>query len=117
MTIHGLDGLSLDDVELEVSDGGQFVVYQYCLSVIAMTFRRTSDIYFVRSGESAATKGIKWCLVSFLFGWWGIPWGPIWTITTIATNLGGGKDITDAVMNALRSNRASAVQEAIGNGE
>jgi hypothetical protein len=30
-------------------------------------------------------------LLSALFGWWGFPWGPIWTISSIFTNAGGGR--------------------------
>ena len=41
------------------------------------------------------------CFAALLFGWWGIPWGPIWTIGSLVTNLRGGRDITREVLQAL----------------
>ena len=40
-------------------------------------------------------------LISLLAGWWGIPWGPIYTITSLVTNLRGGKDVTQHVIASL----------------
>jgi hypothetical protein len=71
--------------------------------VILLTFRRPSDIYFVRQGENAVVKGLPFTLVA---GWWGIPWGPIYTIQSIYNNSRGGKDVTQAVVNSLRAQAA-----------
>jgi len=103
MKINGIDGLTVQDVQDEVNDGGKFVIYSYCFSVIVMTFKRGTDIYFVRPGQSRFAKGLPFFLISFLFGWWGLPWGIIYTIQTLAINIGGGKDVTDAVMNIFHS--------------
>ena len=43
-------------------------------------------------------KGMTYILISVLLGWWGIPWGPIWTIQSLYINLKGGKDITSEVL-------------------
>ena len=32
-------------------------------------------------------------LLTLVLGWWGIPWGPIYTIGSIYTNFNGGKDV------------------------
>jgi len=32
--------------------------------------------------------------VTFVFGWWGLPWGPIWTVRTLVTNLRHTTDTT-----------------------
>jgi hypothetical protein len=53
---------------------------------------------FLRANQDGAGHAIQYSLISLLFGWWGIPWGPIWTISTIVTNAGGGKDVTHAVL-------------------
>jgi hypothetical protein len=45
-------------------------------------------------------KGLPFSLISLVAGWWGIPWGPIWTLTTLATNLSGGKDVTREILAA-----------------
>jgi hypothetical protein len=34
-------------------------------------------------------------------GWWGIPWGPIFTVQSLVVNFKGGKDITAAVSGAM----------------
>jgi|SRR5215470_4324533 len=101
MKLVGIDGMSPAELNFEVQRGGKFVTYYYCISIIIMTFRRGSHIYFIKAGESPLSKGLPWTLLSLLFGWWGIPWGPIWTIQSIAVNFRGGKDVTAAVTNAL----------------
>ncbi|MDB6066286.1 MAG: hypothetical protein JWR26_2494 [Pedosphaera sp.] len=103
--IGGLDGMTASDLHSELQRGGRFVIYQYCISVLVMTFKRSSGIYFVKSGESAFSRGAGYSVISFFCGWWGIPWGPIWTITTIVTNCGGGKDVTPSIVGALNKRR------------
>ncbi len=98
MKIVGIDGLSTTQVNDEIARGGRFVYFQYCLSIVVMTFKRPSDIYFIRAGESAVSHGLRFSLVSLLFGWWGIPWGPIYTIGSFVTNFQGGKDVTQQVI-------------------
>lgn len=45
--------------------------------------------------------GLKYTFLSLVVGWWGIPWGPIYTIASVAKNFAGGGDVTDAVCDAL----------------
>ena len=104
--IKGLEGMTLADIQAEVQRGGVFVRYQYCISVLVMTFKRSSGIHFIKSGHSRVSPGALYTTISLICGWWGIPWGPIWTITTVSTNFGGGKDITAAVIGALGQRRA-----------
>jgi hypothetical protein len=99
--IRGLEGLSADQVNFELQRGAKFVLFQYCISVLVMTFKRGSDIFFIRSGESAVTKGLPYSLLSFVAGWWGIPWGPIWTVGSLVTNFKGGKNVTSEVIASL----------------
>ena len=102
MAINGLEGMTADGVNMELQNGAKFLLYQYCISIVIMTFRRSSDIYFVRAGQSGVGKGMPYTLVSLLFGWWGIPWGPIYTIGSLITNLRGGKDVTADVIASFR---------------
>ena len=106
MMIKGLEGMSPQDVHAELQRGGKFVVFQYVISVVLMTFRRSSDVYYVRAGESALGKGLPYTLLSLVFGWWGIPWGFIYTPLCLATNLGGGKDVTEQVLPFLLAPRS-----------
>lgn len=94
MKIQGIEGMSPDRLQFEIQRGAKLVIYQYAISVLVMSFRRSSDIYFIPAGESAVTKGLQWSLISLVAGWWGIPWGPIFTIQSLVTNFKGGKDVT-----------------------
>ena len=101
--IKNIDRLSVNEINDQLERGGKFVVFTYCFSIIVMTFRRSSDIYFVRAGESTLGYRLIFSLISFLFGWWGIPWGPVYSISTIFSNLMGGKDVTQDVVNSFNS--------------
>ena len=104
--IRGIEGMKQGELEFEVQRGGKFVLFQYCISVIILTFRRGSDVYFLRAGENAVVKGLPFTLLSLVAGWWGIPWGPIYTIQCISNNSCGGKDVTQAIINSLRASAA-----------
>ena len=103
--IHGLDGLTREDLMRELMAGGRFVVFPYCISVLVVTFRRNSEVYFLRGGELAVVKGFRWILISLAAGWWGFPWGLIFTPAAILQNVFGGKNVTDAVLSALQMER------------
>lgn len=96
--IKGIENYSDQMLTQEIQRGGRFVVYEYCFSILIMTFKRGSDVYFVRADESRFMKGLGFTVISLLFGWWGFPWGLIYTPMALATNLGGGRDVTDEVM-------------------
>ncbi len=101
LTIRGLDGLAIDGISLELERGARFVTFDYCISAIFMTFRESSHVYFVRAGESAVAMGLRFTAVSLLLGWWGIPWGPVYTISSVARNFRGGRDVTAEIVSSL----------------
>lgn len=103
MKIRNIEGLSTDQINRELAQGAKFVIYQYTISIIVLTFRRSSDIYFIRAGESGMVKGLPFTGIAFLLGWWGIPWGPIYTIWSLYNNLKGGKDITQEILSSLNN--------------
>lgn len=100
--IVGIEGMSAQQIAFEVQQGAKFVQYQYCISALVITFKRGTDICLIRAGESRAMKGLGWTLLTLLAGWWGIPWGPIYTIQSLWVNLGGGHDLTAQAVSALR---------------
>jgi hypothetical protein len=102
MQIIGIEGLTRTQVQLEVQQGARFVIYQYCISVIVMSFKRFSSIHFIRPGQSAVGRGLGWSVLSLFLGWWGIPWGPIWTIHSLWVNFSGGRDVTNEVLASMR---------------
>jgi hypothetical protein len=99
--IVGIDGMTVGQVADGVRAGGRFVVFEYCISILIMTFKRSSDVYYIPPGGGTAGRSIGYTLISLLLGWWGIPWGFIYTPMALATNLGGGKDVTAAVMSSI----------------
>ncbi len=101
--IVGIDGMTLGQLNQEVANGGHFVFYQYTISVIVMTFRRSSAIYYIPPGQSRMAKAWPFLLITLLLGWWGIPWGPIYSIGSLVTNFGGGKIVTEDVLAHLFS--------------
>ena len=103
MKINGLENMTGSDLRTELNQGAKFVIYQYCISVLIMTFKRPSNIYFIRAGESGVPNGLGFTILSLLLGWWGIPWGPIYTIQSLVTNFQGGKDVTQEVLASMAS--------------
>jgi hypothetical protein len=59
--IKGIEEMKHGELEFELQRGAKFVLFQYCVSVIVLTFRRPSDIYFLRQGENAVVKGLPCC--------------------------------------------------------
>jgi hypothetical protein len=94
MKILGIEGMSTDQLQFEIQRGAKLVCYQYCVSIVVMSFRRSSNVYYIPAGESTVSKGLPWTLLTLVAGWWGIPWGPIFSIQSLVTNFKGGKDIT-----------------------
>ena len=66
-----------------------------------------------RHGGSVG-KGLGYSLCSFLLGWWGIPWGPIYTISSIFTNFRGGRDVTEQLVQAVNEAPPEAIGPTVG---
>jgi hypothetical protein len=92
--IRGIEGMSPDEIRFEVQRGAKFVFFYYAVSVLVMSFRRASPVYFIPAGQKARGKGLPWTLLTLVAGWWGIPWGPIYTVQSLVVNFKGGKDVT-----------------------
>jgi hypothetical protein len=101
MKIKNINGLSAADLQQQVSEGGRFVYFAYTVSLFIITFRDTSGVYLIRSGENTIGKSFIFTIVTLLAGWWGIPFGPKFTWQAIRTNWKGGKDVTDDVMDVV----------------
>lgn len=100
--IVGLEDIkSGGELQQEIQQGGKFVMYQYCISILVITFKRSSNIYLIGHDQNAIVKGLPFSLLSFFLGWWGIPWGPIYTIQSLWVNFGGGKDVTQEVLASM----------------
>ncbi len=101
MKIANIQGLTPQQIRDEINNGGQFVYFPYTVSIVLATFKRSSDIYLVRSGEGKFKYSATSTLANVFLGWWGIPWGPIYTIGSLYSCLSGGKDVTNEVMSSI----------------
>ena len=111
--INGVEGMSYSQLvgPLRVQSGGKFVVFEYCISILIMTFKRGSGIYYLKPDESAFVKGLPYTLLSLVLGdfvpdhrgtkSWGFPWGILYTPMALITNFRGGKNVTAEVMASL----------------
>jgi len=100
--ILGIDDMTHAELADEIERGGKFVIYEYCVSLIVVTMKQPSNIHFVRADHSRVAKGLPFTALSLVTGWWGFPFGPIYTIWALAVNFGGGKDVTADVFQAMR---------------
>ncbi len=101
--INGIENMSGAELSAELQTGGKFVVYEYCISVVVLTFFRSSNVTFVKANENVVTKGLGYTALTFLLGWWGIPWGPIRSVQALITNFKGGKDVTEHVVSVMKN--------------
>ena len=74
---------------------GRVVYYEYCISLVFLTLRRPSGLYHLRPGERGVLKGLPYAALSLLCGWWGIPWGLVYTPLTLWTDLTGGVEVSE----------------------
>jgi hypothetical protein len=55
----------------------------------------------IRPHQSHVRQGLPFTILTFLFGWWAIPFGPKHALASIRSNLKGGKDVTDEVTSII----------------
>lgn len=98
MKIRNIEGLSPEDLQDEITNGGRFVYFTSVISFIFFTLKRTSGVYLIRANETPVNRALPYILLTLLFGWWGIPKGPGLTVESLKTSFRGGIDVTDEVM-------------------
>jgi hypothetical protein len=108
--IIGIEGMTIDELNMQVQAGGRFVMFEYCISPLVITLDYSSDIYFIKAGGNTSRKGIRYSLISLLFGWISI-FGPIHTIRCLLVNFRGGRDFTEQVVNWLNWWHNHSVQD------
>lgn len=103
MNIDEVSKLSIAELNQHLAEGARFVRFTYVISIVVVTFKRESDIFFIRKDDNAFAEGWPYSLLSFLLGWWGIPFGPIYTIVALCRNF-KGRDITEEVIASMNKN-------------
>ncbi|HJW84644.1 MAG TPA: hypothetical protein VJ754_10105 [Anaerolineae bacterium] len=101
MAIRNIGRMTVGEVRRELKQGARFVVYEVVISLLVVTLRRPSPIYYVRPGQSPAQFHWPYTLLTLVLGWWGFPWGPAFTIGAVRDNLRGGRDVTARTLETI----------------
>lgn len=75
---------------IRVNTETELVRYRACVAIVIVTFSFTSAWQFPGQKRSIQTL---YSLITLLMGWWGIPWGPIYTVQFLYKNIRGGEVI------------------------
>lgn len=112
--IRGAEGMSPAQIRQQLQGGARCVAYGYCVSILVMSFKRSSGLVLLRAGEGDWGRRIGFSVLSLVAGPWGIPWGPIWTLSTIFGNLGGGRNVSAELLSALSDQAPMPTAAAAG---
>lgn len=91
-----------------ISYNSQLTRFRYCYSYIAMTSTRSSALYLTDGldGDEAKNAKLTCQLITALSGWWGIPWGIVYSIQFLFSNgvkNGTNDDTVGDVMQRIRN--------------
>lgn len=115
--IVGAEGMSPAEVkDAVVRKGAKLVAYQFCISIVILSFRLFSPIHYIPPGKRASARSGRYNLLSLLFGWWGFPFGIFFTIQSLIVNARGGYDVTQQVMREWETLGISEALEKIESG-
>lgn len=81
-------GATLDYNGIPISKRSVITRFRYCYSYIAMTSSRSSAMYLADGLDSEEAKNAKLTcqLITAFSGWWGIPWGIIYSVQFLFVN-------------------------------
>ena len=81
-------GVTLDYNGVPISKRSVITRFRYCYSYIIMTSSRSSGMYLVDGLDTDEAKNAKLTcqLITAFSGWWGIPWGIIYSIQFLFSN-------------------------------
>jgi hypothetical protein len=111
LRIEGAEGKSFAEIDAMLREGWKFVFFEYCVSCFVFTLRRPTDVILVPPDKWRWLRGLPFTVLSFFLGWWGLPWGFIYTPIVLFTNITGGCDVTAQTRTWLESHRATGVVE------
>ena len=97
-----------------IDNGARFVVFQYCISIIAFALVRYSPAILVMNEDELEEKAQSYNTLSKTFGWWSFPYGISETLRSLRINRAGGVDMTeDILLNFKESMLASKEVEML----
>src|SRR5581483_10638391 len=101
ISVHGAGRLHPDTIRRLIREGHRCVRFEYCISVVAVTFRFRTAVCLTGSWQARYLYGLAYSLLALAFGPWGVPWGPILTVRAVWENLRGGEDVTAQLLSRL----------------
>jgi len=101
MAIRNIGRMTVGEMRDEIKSGARFVAFEYVISMLVITWRRPSPVFFVRPGQSPARFHWPYTLLTLILGWWGFPWGPAFTVGAVRDNLRGGQDVTAKIIDII----------------
>lgn len=102
--VKGIEGLTSEEILNELKSGATVKRFKYCHSFLVVTYNKNSPAIFIKSNESYFGHMLPYLLNSLILGWWGFPWGPIYTIGDIFQNIFGGENLTNDINKIIKSN-------------
>ncbi len=108
MDIKGISSITTEDLVKELGSGAKFVIYQYSISIVILSFKQPSDIYSCDRMRAPLGRGSR----SRCSLWWpaggASPLADFHHRRALWNNLRGGKDVTAEVVNMLGVQLAKA---------
>ena len=94
--VHAIErGGALYQNEILITPATVLTRYQVAFSALIVSYKFPTRTYIV--GHHSTVLVATLCtLASLLFGWWGIPWGPVYTVQVLTRNVRGGFTYTVA---------------------
>jgi hypothetical protein len=89
------------------SRDAELVAPLYCISLVVVTLRFPGT-FEGRCERHARVAALPAAFVSMWLGWWGLPWGPVWTVDVLSRNLqDGGATLGSDLVRELQRREAS----------
>jgi len=85
----------------EVMAGRRFVTYPFVISLLLISLKRNMGGMRVVATSQWPVAPIFWAaILTVLFGWWGFPWGLLWSPLALFYLWIGGRDSTKEILTA-----------------
>lgn len=75
--------------DILITPGTTLTRYEVALSFLVVSFKVPSRLYIV-GHDATLLVATAFTVISLLLGWWGVPWGPIYTVRAVWSNVRGG---------------------------
>ncbi len=93
---------TFESIMVERDNGAKFVFYEYVIPrPIIAPGRAPSKIYFVKKGDDKRYYR-KYNLITLFWGWWGLPFGPVYVYKVVANNKKGNNVTEDVYENLTK---------------